>query len=124
VTDEFVKPVVITESGDSAKPVGLIRDDDAVIFYNFRADRARQMTYALAAPDFDKFVDAKRPKNLFYVAMTQYDKNWPWLQSVLRPEKLEHILAQVFAGLNYKNLRRAGTEKYRHITYFFMQGVP
>src|SRR6516225_2983046 len=76
VTDEFVKPVVITESEDaSAKPVGLIRDDDAVIFYNFRADRARQMTYALAAPVFDKFADAKRPKNLFYVAMTQYDKN-------------------------------------------------
>src|SRR5213083_2035484 len=61
VTDEFVRPVVITnEEGDSAKPAGLIRDDDAVIFYNFRADRARQMTYALAGPDFDKFVDAKR----------------------------------------------------------------
>src|SRR6266568_6646911 len=72
VTDEFVKPIVVMkEEGSAAKPVGLIRDDDAVIFYNFRADRARQMTYALAAPDFDKFVDAKRPKNLFYVAMTQ-----------------------------------------------------
>ena len=81
VTDEFVKPVVVmNEEGSAAKPAGLIRDDDAVIFYNFRADRARQMTYALAAPDFDKFVDAKRPKNLFYVAMTQYDKNWPWLK--------------------------------------------
>src|SRR5262249_17095052 len=66
VTDEFVKPVVITKSGGSAaRPIGLIRDDDAVIFYNFRADRARQMTNALAAPDFDKFVDPKRPKNLF-----------------------------------------------------------
>src|SRR5947207_4872277 len=71
VTDEFVKPVVITnKEGDSAKPVGLIRDDDAVIFYNFRADRARQMTYALAGPDFEKFADAKRATNLFYVAMT------------------------------------------------------
>ena len=67
-------------AGPAAEPVGLIRDDDAVIFYNFRADRARQMTFALAAPDFDKFVDEKRPKNLFYVAMTKYDKNWPWLQ--------------------------------------------
>jgi 2,3-bisphosphoglycerate-independent phosphoglycerate mutase len=124
VTDEFVKPVVITKgSGASAAPVGLIRDDDALIFYNFRADRARQMTYALAAPDFDKFADAKRPKNLFYVAMTQYDKNWPWLQSVIKPEKLEHILAQVFAGLNYKNLRTAETEKYAHVTYFFNGGV-
>lgn len=124
VTDEFVKPVVITRGeGAGAQPAGLIRDDDAVIFYNFRADRARQMTYALAAPDFDKFTDAKRPKNLFYVAMTQYDKNWPWLQAVIKPEKLEHILAQVFATLDYKNLRTAETEKYAHVTYFFNGGV-
>src|SRR5438128_6961307 len=124
VTDEFVKPVVITKgSGATAAPVGVIRDDDAVIFYNFRADRARQMTYALAAPDFDKFSDAKRPKNLFYVAMTQYDKNWPWLQSVIKPEKLEHILAQVFAGLNYKNLRTAASEQHANVKYFFNGGV-
>ena len=124
VTDEFVKPIVVTrgEAGD-AEPVGVIRDDDAVIFYNFRADRARQMTYALAGPDFDKFADPKRPKNLFYVAMTRYDKNWPWLQYVIAPEKLEHILAQVFADLNYKNLRTAETEKYAHVTYFFNGGV-
>jgi 2,3-bisphosphoglycerate-independent phosphoglycerate mutase len=124
VTDEFVKPIVVTnDDGPSAKPIGLIRDDDAVIFFNFRADRARQMTYALAAPEFDKFVDLQRPKNLFYVAMTQYDKHWPWLQSVIKPDKLEHILAQVFADLNYKNLRTAETEKYAHVTYFFNGGV-
>jgi len=124
VTDEFVKPVVITSgSGPGAPPLGLIRDDDAVIFYNFRADRARQMTYALAAPHFDKFADAKRPKNLFYVAMTKYDKNWPWLKCVIIPEKLEHILAQVFQELQYRNLRCAETEKYAHVTYFFNGGV-
>jgi 2,3-bisphosphoglycerate-independent phosphoglycerate mutase len=124
VTDEFIKPMVITDvEGPTGKPVGLIRDDDAIIFYNFRADRARQMTYALAAPDFDKFADAKRPEGLFYVAMTQYDKNWPWLQSVIKPDKLEQILAQVFADLNYKNLRTAETEKYAHVTYFFNGGV-
>ncbi len=124
VTDEFIKPVVIThDEGASRKPVGTIHDDDAIIFYNFRADRARQMTYALAAPDFDKFTDDKRPKNLFYVAMTQYDKNWPWLQSVIKPDKLEQILAQVFADMNYKNLRTAETEKYAHVTYFFNGGV-
>jgi 2,3-bisphosphoglycerate-independent phosphoglycerate mutase len=124
VTDEFVKPIVMVKgSGPSAQPVGLIRDDDAVIFFNFRADRARQMTYALAAPDFDKFSDAKRPKNLFYVAMTQYDKKWPWLKFVIAPEKLEHILADVFQRLNYKNLRCAETEKYAHVTYFFNGGV-
>jgi 2,3-bisphosphoglycerate-independent phosphoglycerate mutase len=81
------------------------------------------MPYALAAPNFDKFADPKRPKGLFYVAMTQYDKNWPWLQSVIKPDKLEHILAQVFADLNYKNLRTAETEKYAHVTYFFNGGV-
>jgi 2,3-bisphosphoglycerate-independent phosphoglycerate mutase len=124
VTDEFVKPiVVINGKGNAASPVGLIRDDDAVIFFNFRADRARQMTNALAAPNFDKFVDEKRPKNLFFVAMTQYDKNWPWLKYVIAPEKLEHILAQVFAELHYKNLRTAETEKYAHVTYFFNGGV-
>src|SRR6202162_6200612 len=96
VTDEFVKPIVVTRGdGTSAAPVAQIRDEDAVIFFNYRADRARQMTYALAAPDFDKFTDAARPKNLFYVAMTQYDKNWPWLKFVIAPEKLEQILAQV-----------------------------
>src|SRR6266851_3712190 len=113
VTDEFIKPIVVTKgNGASARPAGQIHDDDAVIFFNFRADRARQLTYALAAPDFDKFVDARRPKNLFYVGMTQYDKNWPWLKYVIAPEKLEHILAQVFAELQYKNLRTAETEKY------------
>src|SRR5260370_15055002 len=124
VTDEFIKPIVVTKgSGASAAPVGLIHDEDAVIFFNFRADRARQMTYALAAPDFDKFVNPKRPKNLFSVGMTQYDKNWPWLKYVIAPEKLEHILAQVFAELQYKNLRTAETEKYAHVTYFFNGGV-
>jgi 2,3-bisphosphoglycerate-independent phosphoglycerate mutase len=124
VTDEFVKPTVITRgSGLSAQPVGLIHDEDAVIFYNFRADRARQMTLALESPEFDKFVDPKRPKGLFYVGMTKYDKNWPWLKSVILPEKLEHILAQVFQDLQYKNLRCAETEKYAHVTYFFNGGV-
>jgi 2,3-bisphosphoglycerate-independent phosphoglycerate mutase len=123
ITDEFVKPVVVTKgSGGSAPPVGRIRDNDAVIFFNFRADRARQMTFALAAPDFDKFSDPERPKDLFYVAMTQYDKNWSWLKYVIGPEKLEHILAQVFADIQYKNLRCAETEKYAHVTYFFNGG--
>ena len=124
VTDEFIKPIVIVEGEDStAKPVAQIRDEDAVIFYNYRADRARQMTYALAAPDFDKFADPRRPKNLFYVGMTQYDKNWPWLKFVIAPEKMEQILAQVFGELQYKNLRTAETEKYAHVTYFFNGGV-
>ncbi len=123
VTNEFVKPIVVTRgSGTAAAPVGLIHDDDAVIFFNFRADRARRMTNALAAPGFDKIADPQRPKNLFFVGMTQYDKSWPWLQYVIGPEKLEHILAHVFAELQYKNLRTAETEKYAHVTYFFNGG--
>jgi 2,3-bisphosphoglycerate-independent phosphoglycerate mutase len=126
VTDEFVLPVTITTAaapGKPAVPRGLIRDDDAVIFFNFRADRARQMTRALIEPGFDKFADPARPKNLCYVAMTQYEKTWPWLHYLLAPEKLEHILANVFAELDYKNLRVAETEKYAHVTYFFNGGV-
>jgi 2,3-bisphosphoglycerate-independent phosphoglycerate mutase len=126
VTDEFVIPAVITTEpvpGKPAVPRGLIRDDDAVIFFNFRADRARQTTRALIEPGFDKFADPARPKNLVYVALTQYEKTWPWLRYLLAPEKLEHILANVFADLQFKNLRVAETEKYAHVTYFFNGGV-
>ncbi len=122
VTDEFVEPVVITD-GPDGPPRGLIRDDDAAIFFNFRADRARQMTRALIEPGFDRFADPKRPRNLLFVAMTQYEKSWPWLRYILAPEKLEHILAQVFAEQNLRNLRCAETEKYAHVTYFFNGGV-
>jgi 2,3-bisphosphoglycerate-independent phosphoglycerate mutase len=101
----------------------VIRDDDSVIFFNFRADRARQMTRAIIDPGFDKITDPERPKNLTFVAMTQYDKSWPWLRYLLAPEKLEQIVANVFAEQQFKNLRVAETEKYAHVTYFFNGGV-
>jgi 2,3-bisphosphoglycerate-independent phosphoglycerate mutase len=126
VTDEFIVPAVITAEAAPGKPAaqrGLIRDDDAIIFFNFRADRARQITRALVEPGFDKFQDSARPKNLKFVAMTQYEKTWPWLHYIIGPEKLEHILANVFAEMQYKNLRVAETEKYAHVTYFFNGGV-
>ena len=126
VTDEFVVPFVVTDEaapGRAPAPRALIRDEDAVIFFNFRADRARQTTRALIEPGFDKFIDPARPKNLVFVAMTQYEKTWPWLRYVIGPEKLEHILANVFAELDFKNLRVAETEKYAHVTYFFNGGV-
>lgn len=126
VTDEFIVPVVIvteSESGKSAAPRGLIREDDAVIFFNYRADRAREMTRALVEPGFPEIVDPDRPKNLLYTGMTQYDKAWPWLRYVLPPEKLENILGAVFGGLGFKNLRVAESEKYAHVTYFFNGGV-
>jgi 2,3-bisphosphoglycerate-independent phosphoglycerate mutase len=126
VTDEFVLPAVITTEpapGKAAVPRGLIRDDDAVIFYNFRADRAREITKALIEPGFDKIADPARPKNLLFVGMTQYEKSWPWLRYILGPEKLEHILANVFTELEFKNLRLAESEKYAHVTYFFNGGI-
>jgi 2,3-bisphosphoglycerate-independent phosphoglycerate mutase len=124
VTDEFVEPVVIAaDASPSAPPVGPIREDDAVIFFNFRADRARQMTRAIAEPGFAQFADPQRPKNLCYVAITQYEKTWPCLRYVLAPEQVAHILAQVFAEQNLKNLRVAETEKYAHVTYFFNGGI-
>jgi 2,3-bisphosphoglycerate-independent phosphoglycerate mutase len=126
VTDEFLIPAVITTTAIPGKPTvprALIRDDDAVIFYNFRADRARQITRALVEPGFRQFVDPSRPANLLFVGMTQYEKTWPWLRYILAPEKLEHILANVFADLQFKNLRVAETEKYAHVTYFFNGGV-
>ena len=126
VTDEFIIPAAITEPTSPGRPTtprATIRDEDSVIFFNFRADRARQMTRAIAEPGFKEFADPNRPKNLFYVGMTQYEKVWPWLRYVQGPEKLEHILAQVFGELHYKNLRVAETEKYAHVTYFFNGGV-
>src|SRR5580698_1350407 len=83
VTDEFILPAVITSEatpGKVAAPRALIRDDDAVIFFNFRADRARETTRALIEPGFKEFSDPVRPKNLAFVAMTQYEKTWPWLR--------------------------------------------
>jgi 2,3-bisphosphoglycerate-independent phosphoglycerate mutase len=126
VTDEFIVPAVITAGegqSSSSSPTALIRDDDAVIFFNFRADRARQITRALVEPGFKEFADSGRPQNLFFVGMTQYEKTWPWLHYLQGPEKLEHILAQVFGDLGFRNLRCAETEKYAHVTYFFNGGV-
>jgi 2,3-bisphosphoglycerate-independent phosphoglycerate mutase len=124
VTDEFVLPVMVTTGpSPTAPPVATVHDNDAVIFYNFRADRARQMTRAIAEPAFDKFSDPARPKNLEYVAMTQYDKSFAWLRYLFGTERLEHILAQVFVDAGLRNLRVAETEKYAHVTYFFNGGV-
>jgi 2,3-bisphosphoglycerate-independent phosphoglycerate mutase len=126
VTDEFFVPIVLTDQDPSAPspaPIATVRDHDAAINFNYRADRARQMTRALVEPGFTAFVDPARPSDLDYVAMTQYDKTWTWLRYVEGSPKLEHILAEVFAALEFKNLRIAETEKYAHVTYFFNGGV-
>lgn len=136
VTDEFVVPFVCTDN--QGQPLATIRDEDACICFNFRADRVRQITRALArnsglndkggsdlpgAAELDATIPRDRvPKNLHYVCMTRYDRNFS-LPVVVPPESLSNILANVMAGLNMRNLRVAETEKYAHVTYFFNGGV-
>ncbi|HTC90231.1 MAG TPA: 2,3-bisphosphoglycerate-independent phosphoglycerate mutase [Bryobacteraceae bacterium] len=111
ITDEFIEPITIVDA--QKHPVGLIRDDDACIFFNYRADRGREMTTALMAPT--------APKNLHFTTMTEYDKSFT-VPFVLPREHPNNILADVMAQLNWKNLRVAETEKYAHVTYFFNGG--
>jgi 2,3-bisphosphoglycerate-independent phosphoglycerate mutase len=119
VTDEFIEPVTIVDRRN--EPVGLIRDEDAMIFYNFRADRAREMTLALTDSALERPPRPAAPRNLHFTTMTQYDKTLS-LPFVLPREHPDDILADVFARLNWRNLRVAETEKYAHVTYFFNGG--
>src|SRR5215475_32766 len=136
VTDEFVVPFVCIDN--KGEPLATIRDDDSCICFNFRADRVRQITRALArnsglnpqggrdlpgAEDLDHTIPRDRvPKNIHYVCMTQYDKNFN-LPIVIPPESMENLLANVMADAGLRNLRVAETEKYAHVTYFFNGGI-
>ena len=119
VTDEFVEPVVCTR-GDGS-PVATIQDGDSVIFFNFRADRARQLTSALAVPGFPEFETPNRP-HAHFVCFAVYDKTYP-LPVAFPPTQPTNILAEVFAAAGVRNYRMAETEKYAHVTYFFNGGT-
>lgn len=119
VTDEFIEPITIVDA--EGRPVGLIRDEDACVFFNFRADRAREMTMALTDATLERPPRSQAPRNLHFTTMTRYDKNFT-LPYVLPPEQPKNILANVLAELNWRNLRVAETEKYAHVTYFFNGG--
>lgn len=119
VTDEFVKPIVIT--GEDDKPIAKIEDGDSVIFFNFRADRARQLTRAFTEAEFDGFDRGGRP-GIRFTCMTRYDAAFP-LPIAFGPEHQEQILADIFAQAGLRNLRIAETEKYAHVTFFFNGGV-
>ncbi len=118
ITDEFVKPMVITDKDDH--PVGRLEDNDAVLFFNFRADRARQLTQALHRKDFQDFKRSKAPK-LSIATMTEYDKSFG-LPVLFPPENLKNILGEVLSENSLTQLRIAETEKYAHVTYFFNGG--
>ncbi len=136
VTDEFVLPVVIVD--EKKQPVGLIRSEDAVLNFNFRADRAREITRALcresglnaeAGRDLDQWEALDQtiprseiPKNLHYTCMTQYDEKFA-LPIVSPPQLHEHLLGNQLAEAGLRNLRTAETEKYPHVTFFFNGGT-
>ncbi len=117
-TDEFIKPTVIVE-GD--RPVALIDHGDSVIFFNFRADRARQLTRALTDPHFNEFEREKIPALAYFVCMTLYDEEFD-LPVAFPPEKLERIWGEEISRAGLYQLRIAETEKYAHVTYFFNGG--
>ena len=119
VTDEFVEPIVVTR--EDGQPVATIQDGDSIIFFNFRADRARQITSALAVPGFDSFDVTGRPHTHF-VCFAIYDKTYP-LPVAFPPTQPTNILAEVFAAVGVRNYRLAETEKYAHVTYFFNGGT-
>ena len=116
VTDEFM-PALIFSHPDEQR----VRDGDVVFFFNFRADRARQLSLAFLEKDFDGFERGVHPV-VHYVTLTQYDVKYP-SPHVFAPQSLENILGAVVSAANKKQLRIAETEKYPHVTYFFNGGV-
>lgn len=117
-TDEFVVPCVLLEDG---KPTATISNNDSVIFFNFRPDRAREITRAINDQDFTGF---KRDNlNLVFVTMTQYDKTLEGVNVAFKPQTLVNTLGEYVSSKGLKQLRIAETEKYAHVTFFFNGGV-
>ena len=119
VTDEFVLPAAICADN---RPVGTINDNDGIIFFNFRSDRAREITRALTFPEFDGFQRQRRPQLAGYVCMTEYDATFG-LPIAFAQQSLSNLLGGVLAAAGLRQLRIAETEKYAHVTFFFNGGV-
>ncbi len=117
ITDEYIEPGVVEENGNSSST---IKDNDSVIFFNFREDRARELTKAFVLPGFDKFPRQKQLK-LEFVTMTEYEKDLP-VSVAFPPEKINNGLGEILSQNNINQLRIAETEKYAHVTYFFNGG--
>ena len=114
ITDEFVVPVIVTEGAT-------VQDDDAIIFANFRPDRAREITRAFVDHEFDGFKREK--KNIHYVCMTQYDVTIAGVEVAFKPQSLTNTFGEYISDLGMTQLRIAETEKYAHVTFFFNGGV-
>ena len=121
VTDEFIEPfAVVDEAGNYD---GQVDANDSVIFFNFRADRAREGTRAFIYEDFNEFERAKGYLPVYFVQMTQYDATFTGLHTAFEPKELKNTLGEYLANLGYTQLRIAETEKYAHVTFFFNGGV-
>lgn len=114
VTDEFVVPVIVTEGAT-------VRDDEAIIFANFRPDRAREITRAFVDHEFQGFPRHRR--NIHYVCMTQYDATIVGVEVAFKPQSLKNTFGEYISDLGLTQLRIAETEKYAHVTFFFNGGV-
>jgi len=119
-TDEFIEPRIIV--GNNGKPIGRIDDGDGIFFFNFRADRAREITRALTEDNFDEFDRKVIPDLSAYVCMTEYDAAFD-LPAAYPPHTMENIFGQVVSRLGLSQFRCAETEKYAHVTFFFNGGV-
>lgn len=119
ITDEFVIPSVIMSKG---KPIATVEDKDSIIFFNFRPDRARELTRAFVDVDFEGFERLKKV-DTYYVCMTQYDKTIDNVEIAYKPQLYTNTLGEYISSLGMKQLRIAETEKYAHVTFFFNGGV-
>ncbi len=119
-TDEFVRPTVVLKNG---QPTAVISEGDSVVFFNFRPDRARQLTRTFIQPDFSGFIRGKGYFPVQFVSMTQYDETFTGLKIVNGPESMDNTLGEYLASLGKTQLRIAETQKYAHVTFFFNGGV-
>lgn len=118
VTDEFIQPIVMTDSND--QPIATIKEDDVVIFFNFRTDRGRELTEALSQQDFHE--ENMHKLNLYYVTMTNYDETYKNVQVIYDKDNITETLGEVLGKAGKKQIRIAETEKYPHVTFFFSGG--
>lgn len=119
-TDEFISPRVVVGSG--GEPLGRVRDGDGIVFFNFRADRVRQITRALVEQSFTHFDRGPAHPSVEVVTMTEYDADFP-LDIAFPPQDMKNILADVLEQHGRRSFRTAETEKYPHVTYFFNGGI-
>ena len=117
ITDEFIKPTILLENG---QPMATIQEGDAVLCYNFRTDRCREITEVLTQKDFPEF--GMKKLNLHYTTMTKYDETFKNVQVIFENDNLVNTLGDVLAQNNKKQIRIAETEKYPHVTFFFSGG--